>query len=485
MPRSLFQFARLALAMSITLTVLLAPAWALPQDAGDSPATTAPAATNPVPGPAPTTALVSSLRIVHNHGVPALEIMASRPIVPAIQSLNKPPRLVVDLPDTQMGSIPKRIDVKQEGIVAIRTEQYRQKPAVTRIVVDLIEPFGSTWDAAGNRLMIRLKPAEDANAGKRTRQPPPMAATLSTASGPAVVPVTGGAGSVVVAGGRLAAGASVTAGSETAVLALSRGGEIRVCPGTTVSVTPAKNKHELMLGMSNGALEAHYSLDAAADSILTPDFRIMFAGPGEFHYAVSADAHGNTCVRALMGNTASAIVSELMGDRIYQVKPNEQAVFRSGRIDRVDTDVPLDCGCGPPRPATLLANKATPSAAPESSLAEKATLGSASAPAENVASEGNPSGGESSSAGLPSHGSETNPLPASRPGEVHIQVDAPFVFSAGNKTAGPPAALVQEIASLPLEDSSRRMRIETVVQPPIPKHPLLHRLKRLFAEVFG
>jgi hypothetical protein len=430
---------------------------------------------------------VNSVRIVHQRGVPVVEILSSSPLIPEIQSLESPPRLVIDLPNSHLGAAQKRTAIKQEGILAIRVDQFRDSPPVTRIVLDLLAPYGYTWDGAGNRLMIRLKPAEDVNAGKKASPlEPPTAPSLSMGAAPAAVPVTGGSGAVVLAGSRLGAGSSVTAGSDTAVLHLARGGEVRVCPGTTVSVTPSQNKHDLMLGMSTGALEAHYALESSADSVLTPDFRILFAGPGDFHYAISADSHGNTCVRALMGNTSSAIVSELMGDRIYQVKPTEQAVFHSGQIDKVDTDVPLECGCPPPVPVLRTDNSSTP--VPGSQLPAKAHLGGPSTPATYASA--NVSGGAAPPATL-SNGPETAPLPPTQPDDVHIQVDAPFVFTAKNRIALPPPPPVVTVEDRPPEEvAARQVHLDPVVQaPPAPEKKEEHRsffgrVKGFFAAIF-
>lgn len=407
---------------------------------------------------------IKSVRIVHEKGKPAVEILSTgTPVIPEIQTLDLPPRLVIDLPNSRLGLATNRIEVQKENITAIRVRQFQNNPPITRIVLDLLAPYGHSWDGAGNRLMIRLKPPEDINAGKKEAAPQPETQSgFSLSSDANVVPVSGAAGSTVMDASRLAAGSAVTAGSDTTLLHLPRGGEVRVCPGTTLSVTPSQSKRDLMFGMSTGAIEAHYSLASSADAILTPDFRIMFAGPGEFHFAISADSHGNTCVRSLRGNTSSAVVSELMGTRVYQVKPSEQAVFHSGLIDKVDTDVPLECGCPPP-PVPVLRTGNPPASVPDANVPAKVRVGESST---TTVAQGAPSESQLS------NGPETDPLPPSQPKETHVQVDAPFVFSARDRRASPPAAPVEAVRSLPVDDDSEQpVHLDAVIQSPPPDRP--------------
>lgn len=420
-------------------------------------------------GPPPS---IKSVRVVHERGVPAIEIISKGgPVIPEIQQLTSPPRLVIDLPNSRVGLTQSKIPVQKENILAIRVDQYQQAPPITRIVLDLAAPYSYSWDGAGNRLMVRLQPPQSVDAKQAESAQPETVSTLALGTESAAIPVTGGSGAVVATGLRLAGGSAITAGTETSVVRLPRGGEIHVCPGTTVSVTPSKNNRDLMLGMSTGALETHYALDASADSVLTPDFRIMFAGPGHFHFAISADQHGNTCVRALTGNTSSAIVSELMGDRIYQVRPTEQAVFRSGKIDSVDTNVPIECGCPPP-PSDVRAETLSAPSISEKQLPSKVTLGSNSTPASSSAGA---SIGSSSSPTQLSNGPETAPLPPSKPNDVHVEVDAPLVFTPKNRAAARAAANSDSSAPAPIEtamnlppDNSRQVHLDPMIQFPPP-----------------
>jgi hypothetical protein len=389
------------------------------------------ATTQPVGASQGQPAIVESVQMVEDHGGLAVEILTSRPLQPSIQTLENPPRVVVDLIGASNGVKRKRTPVQGEVISAIRVDQYQAAPPVTRVVIDLVAKQAYSWDASGNRLLVRLKPAE-------TKAP--EAPTLSIGAKVPVVPVTPGGGNVVLAGGHISTGSSITAGADTAILHIARGGEVWVCPGSTVSVTTSPNGQDLMLGVSTGAFETHYALGASADSILTPDFRILMPGPGEFDFALSADAKGNTCVRALVGNTASVVVSELMGDRTYQVKPTEQVMFQAGRIERTSNNVPLECGCPPPKPGVMRA-----AAPPTTQMPAHVQLGDSgikpAASESEMASAGRPAGPNS---------------------EVQMRVDAPLVYQADTTGAGAPVAAALKIGMYP-----RDLKMDVPVSPPM------------------
>ena len=170
-----------------------------------------------------------------------------------------------------------------------------------------------------------------------------------------------------------------------------------------------------------------------------------------------------------------------------KVKPGEQFVFHSGRLNAVDTALPARCGCPAPAVPVMRASLPPTSADPEANLPPSFHLAQADDEAKPISPQsGNP---PPSQLNLPAMAA----LPTSRPSEVHVQVDARVVYPDPDR----PAALSAPIAEprdLPLVHSARPVSLPTVILPPPPSaaqaqarkphHSGLGRIKGFFAGMF-
>jgi hypothetical protein len=232
------------------------------------------------------------------------------------------------------------------------------------------------------------------------------------------------------------AGSELSAGIATARLRLYRGGQIRICPRSNLSVNAGA--YGLMLAMGSGTVEIDYAMaQRGSDFLLTPDFSIQLAGPGAYHFALGVNKRGDTCVKTLAGNSSPLVISELMTASVYKTKTEEAASFKAGKLDS-NSPLTQECGCPPAVPVIQAA--AQPAAAPQQPDPPKATP-------ERV---------------LVSNADDTSaPIPADRPGQVHIQVDTPFVFSAKSSSQVRPYA----VAKLKFSDLPNVFFVQEKVDP--------------------
>lgn len=219
----------------------------------------------------------------------------------------------------------------------------------------------------------------------------------------------------------VASGSEVSAGIAPARFRLARGGQVRICPRTTVGVNTGGSG--LMLTMGAGAVEMDYRLLAGtSDVLLTPDFSVRLAGAGEYHFALGVDKKGGTCFKSLPGNRSLVVLSELLGSGVYKAGPGQGLVFSAGKLS---TPKPLmgDCGCPLP-PPTMVATRAR--------FPVKA--GAPGVPGRSMGVARN---------------EPTAPLPADKPGQIHIEVDTPFVFNARNTALKPYTVARINFSNLP------------------------------------
>src|SRR5579875_1528026 len=233
-------------------------------------------------------------------------------------------------------------------------------------------------------------------------------------------------GSVVLAGSgtSVLSGSSIEAGTQAATLKLDRGGSVLVCEGTKLSVTSSQTGRELLFSLNSGNLELNYPLGTEADTLLTPDLRLLLPGPGTVHVAVRITPQGDTCVQALPQNASAIVISESMGDATYQVKPDEAVIFKEGHLNQASR-TKENCGC--PKPLTQVAK---PAPAP-------------------------PHPGPSESAEPPA-------AAAVAPADQHLAIEAPFIFRGND----PIPDLSENIAVLRLENNPVVPLEPTVLPPP-------------------
>jgi AMIN domain len=419
-------------------------------------------------------ATVVHFNVFLKDGTPAVEIITTDPVKPKISKLAEPMRLVIDLPNTNMSVPRKLVPVKSQDVGAIRLELSATDPPQVHVEIDLLKPLDYSWESAGNRLLVQLH----AIVAKSAPGPPPIAAVDYSN----VVPVD-----------RVPSGSSVAALSDTTVMRLRRGGDFYVCPHSTVSVNRSRNGPDLMLAIGVGALETHITLGNSTDEVVTPDFRILLRGPGEFDYAIRADAQGNTCVKTLPGNTSPAIIYELLGDGKYEFQPRDQIVFHAGRLrsedtafhgvssDGNETILPVECGCPPPpQPPLLLASGA---AAGEGVDASAQGSSSASVKEPSSASLGTePSLEATKSTKLPGAGAETAELPDWQRNLPHAKAEATLTFTpSGYRSA---KALPVSTRPAPIPMAALPPTLPTQERAPV-KHKRFEGVRHFFAKIFG
>lgn len=237
-----------------------------------------------------------------------------------------------------------------------------------------------------------------------------------------------GSVTLVGSGMQVMSGSQVAAGARPASLRLSRGGSIRICPNTIVTVSSSRSGRNLLYSVSKGEIEFHFDLSSEGDAVQTPDYRVQFIGPGHFDLAMCANERGELRLRGQNSN-AAVIVSEMLGDGVYQAPAGSSLDFHGGSVRDVTPPDGTLCGCAEP-----------PSLPEEQQRLSEVAKQEPAPPSPPVQQE--------------------------LPPETHVQLDAPFIYQ-GNEPSGEAFYTVAKMGI----DKTLALKLAPTVIPPAKKTP--------------
>ncbi len=190
-------------------------------------------------------------------------------------------------------------------------------------------------------------------------QATPIAIVSIDSSDPAKAATVTGA--LEVHGGRafIAAEGTITSGNQTTRVILPYRGEMRVCAMSSIKLAADSSRTAgetpgLLMAMDQGAVEMSYAATANlknADTLLTPDFRILIGGPGAADIKVRLGRQGDTCVDNSGVNGPYVLVSSLFEGGAYRVQPGQRVMFQHGSLREVVDQEKEPCGCPTSEPS--------------------------------------------------------------------------------------------------------------------------------------
>jgi hypothetical protein len=126
-------------------------------------------------------AALQKVSVVRGQDGISVEITARGQVAPQLSTLDRPERVVLDLPNTVMATAQSHISVDSEGVKGVRVGMDGQKPPTTRVVVDLEQACRyELVPGSDHKLVLKLRPAA-AQAAKKPAKAPVVTAAVAPA----------------------------------------------------------------------------------------------------------------------------------------------------------------------------------------------------------------------------------------------------------------------------------------------------------------